>query len=287
MPFAYEETHLQTSDGLRLFLARWRPERPRGVLVLVHGLAEHSGRYRHVAEWFADRDFAVDVPEYRGHGRSPGLAVHVQRFDEYVADVRAARARAASDHPSLATVLVGHSQGGLIALRSALLEPAGLTGLILSSPLLGAHPSVKPGRLLAAAAQVLSMVAPRLRLPNHVDPALLSRDRAVGAAYAADPLVSHRVSARWYTELLAAIADTHTRAPQLAVPTLVMVSGADRIVDPDATARWVAAARPGLVEHVCWEGFFHEMFNEVERQTVFERMDAWLAGRVDTRQPPA
>ncbi len=282
MPIACDESRIETQGGLRLFLARYGPEAPRGVLIVVHDLAEHAGRYRHLAERFAERGYAVYVPEYRGHGRSPGLQVHVDRFDEFVWDVAAARAQASAEHPALPLFLAGHSQGGLIALRSALAQPAGLAGLIVSSPLLGAHPSVQPGPALAAAARVLSVIAPRLRLANHVDHAALSRDPAVGAAYAADPLVSHRVSARWYTQLLEAIADTHARAGALAVPALVMVSGADRIVDPEATARWVQAAPPQRIEFVRWEGFFHEMWNEPERERVFARMDAWLDARART-----
>ncbi len=276
MPVAYDESRIETQAGLRLFLARWRSETPRGVLVVVHGLAEHAGRYRHLAERFAGRGFSVYVPEYRGHGHSPGLRVHVDRFDEFVDDVAAARALASAENPSLPLFLVGHSQGGLIALRSALGEPEGLSGLVVSSPLLGAHPSVQPGPFLAAAARVLSVIAPRLRLANHVDPSALSRDAAVGAAYMADPLVSRHVSARWYTELLQAIADTHARAALLAVPALVMVSDDDRIVDPEATARWAKAAPVSRVEFVRWGGFCHEMWNEPERERVFTRMDAWL-----------
>lgn len=289
MAIAYEESHLRAADGLQLFLALWRPERPRGSMVLVHGLAEHSGRYRHVAERFAGTGLAVYAPEYRGHGRSPGLPGHVDRFDDFVADVDAARARTRTEHPELPLFLTGHSQGGLIALRSALLAPDAVDGLILSSPLLGAHPQVRPGPWLSAAARALSVLAPRLRLANHVDPFLLSRDPTVGAAYAADPLVGRRVSARWYTELLAAIADSHARAPTLAVPALVMVSSEDRVVDPGATARWVASAPAGRVELVRWEGLFHEMFNEPERERVFARMEAWIGGRLAARgaAPPA
>jgi alpha-beta hydrolase superfamily lysophospholipase len=280
---ARDDTTFESRDGLRLCLARWRPEAPRAVLLVVHGLAEHAGRYRHVAERFAARGYAVDVPEYRGHGRSPGPRVHVERFDDFVDDVAAARRRLVAELPRLPLLLVGHSQGGLIALRETLRDPAGLAGLVLSSPFLGMHPSLQPGPLLAAAARVLDVVAPRLRLPNHVDPSILSRDPAVGRAYAADPLVSHRVSSRWYMEMRRALADTHARAHALAVPALLMVASEDRLGDPAAAARWAAAAPPALIELVRWEGFFHELFNEPERERVFEGMDAWLEQRLAAR----
>jgi lysophospholipase len=275
-----DETTLASRDGLRLHLTRWRPAEPRAALVLLHGLAEHAGRYRHVADHFVAGGYAVDVPELRGHGRSPGPRVHVERFDEFVDDADAARDRLAAEHPTLPLFLIGHSQGGLVALRAALRRPAGLAGVVVSSPLLGTHPSVGPGPLLAAAARVLHAVLPALRLPNHVDPRVLSRDPAVGSAYARDPLVSRRVSPRWYFETLRAIADTHARAGELAVPALVMLSGDDRLLDTAAMLRWVRAAPRELVESVCWDGFFHEMFNEPERERVFARMDAWLERRL-------
>jgi len=121
---------------------------------------------------------------------------------------------------------------------------------------------------------------PTLLFPNPVDPTRLSRDPAVAAAYLADPLVSRRVSARWFTEVTAAIARVHERAPRLSVPVLLMVSAADRIVDPEATMRFARHAPAALLELVRWEGFFHEMFNEPEREEVFRRMDAWLDARI-------
>jgi alpha-beta hydrolase superfamily lysophospholipase len=278
---APEEASLASRDGMRLRLLRFRPAgAPRSALVVVHGLAEHAGRYLHVGDRFASRGHAVYAADCRGHGKSDGLRVHVERFDQFVDDVAAARTRAAAENPGVPLVLVGHSQGGLVALRSALLAPQGLDALVLSSPLLGAHPSVRPSRLLAAAARVLSVVAPRVLLANHVNADTLATDPEVGRAYLADPLVSRRVSPRWYTELQRAIADTHAKANKLARPALVMVPGDDRLVDAAATVRFVEAAPPALVELVRWDGFRHELFNESQRERVFERIDAFLDRRL-------
>ena len=277
---ACEEDVVTTGDGLELFLRRWRPRAPNAVLVVVHGLAEHSGRYVHFGQRFAERGYAVYAPDLRAHGRSPGLRVHVDRFDEFVCDVAAVRARAGSECPGCPMFLVGHSQGGLVALRATLLEPDGLSGTILSSPLLGVAPSARPKPMLRAASRLLAVVAPRARFPTHVDTRLLSRDPAVGKAYAADPLVSHRASAGWYVSLLAAMADTHRRASSLRVPMLVMVSGDDGIVDPDAAEGWSQSAPAGLVDFVRFDGFYHEMFNEPDKERPFQRIDAWLAARL-------
>ena len=269
-----------TKDGLRLYWQRWRPDAPRAVLLLVHGLGEHSGRYAHVASWFAERGYACWALDCRGHGRSDGSRVHVDRFDEFLDDVAILRALARAQYPALPVCLVGHSQGGLVTLRSVLGEPAGLAGAIVSSPLLGIHPASQPSALLANAAHVLSRVAPALRLKDKLDPNNLSRDPSVALAYEADPLVSHRVSSRSFVTLLGALADTHVRAPSLSLPTLVMAAGADRVVDSAATARFVEHAPRSLVTHVVWDGLYHEIFNEPEKGQVFRRMESWLEERL-------
>src|SRR5262249_648467 len=156
-----------------------------------------------------------------------GPRVHVERFDAFVDDLALFRAKARADQPQLPLFLVGHSQGGLIALRSALAAPADLAGVVVSSPLLAVHPSARPAAPLKALVRLLGTIAPSLRLPNHVDPAVVSRDPAVVAAYARDPLVGRRVSSRWFLSLQEAIDDTHARAASFAVPLLAMVSGSD------------------------------------------------------------
>jgi alpha-beta hydrolase superfamily lysophospholipase len=276
-----ESDWLRSADGTRLFVRRWPLPAPRGVLLLVHGLGEHSGRYLHVAEHFLGAGYAVLALDYRGHGRSDGPRVHVERFDAFVEDVAALRAEAARWFPGVPLFLVGHSQGGLVALRSALLAPEGLAGLVVSSPLLGVHPSARPGLAMVVAARLLDIVAPRLRLPNHVDPCHVSRDPSVVDAYRSDPLVTRRVSARWYASLQCAIADTFERAASLRVPSLIMASGSDLLVDPDAASRFAARAPSSLVTLVRWPELYHEMFNEPEREAVFRRMERWLSA------PPA
>jgi acylglycerol lipase len=276
---AEDDGWLQARDGLRLFWRRWRPQDPRAVMLVVHGLGEHSGRYLHLGSHFSERGFVVLALDYRGHGRSDGPRVHVECFDEFVEDLALLRDKARAEYPSLPLLLVGHSQGGLVVLRSALQSPEALAGAIVSSPLLGVHPSSRPGPLLEAASRVLSSLAPGLRVPNNVDARLVSRDPSVVEAYRRDPLVSRRVSSRWFTSLLEAIDDTFERAPWLRVPLLLMSSGGDRLVDPEAAARWASRAPSGLVEYVRWDGLYHEMFNEPEQAAVFARMLSWWQER--------
>ena len=142
------------------------------------------------------------------------------------------------------------------------------------------HPSSRASPALVVLARVLSVLWPGVLLPNHVDATRLSRDPEVVRAYRQDPLVSHRVSPRWFTSAMLAIGQAHERAPSLALPALLMVSGADRLVDPDASLRFAAHAPKDKLELVLWKGLSHEMFNEPERETVFAKMEAWLEERI-------
>lgn len=267
---------LKTADGLDLFWRGWIPENPKAVLLFVHGLAEHSGRYVRTATHFAGRGVACYAPDLRGHGESQGLKVHVDRFDDYLDDVDAALSLIRERHAGLPIFLVGHSMGGLIAIRHVLLKPGAVRGAVVSSPLLGFHPEADASAVTKLIARLLSAIAPHTLVPSGLDPGTLCHDRSVVDAYVQDPLVSHKVSARWYASTSKAMAETRARAGSLQVPLLLMQSGGDRLVDPEATRRWARAAPEKLVRFVWWDGFFHEMFNEPEREQVLARVDAWL-----------
>jgi alpha-beta hydrolase superfamily lysophospholipase len=276
-----EEGWIESADGDRLYWRRHTPEEdPRAILLVVHGLAEHSGRYLHVLDHFANAGFDCWAHDYRGHGQSPGLRVHVREFDEFLTDLEAARRLVGEGQSELPLFLVGHSQGGLIVLREALTNPQGLQGIVVSSPFLGMHPDAAPPAALHMVANIVSTFAPKLMFSKVAEPSALSRDPKVPEAYIADPLVSTTVSARWFTSVLRAHADTLARASSLSLPALVMQSGDDRLTDPAATRSWVSHAPADLVEYVEWEGLYHEMFNEPEKEEVFARVEQWLGERL-------
>jgi len=277
-----EKGWFESADGTRLV---WRREQPKGqcraTLLFVHGLAEHSGRYEHVLARFSGVGYDCWAFDYRCHGESPGLRVHVDRFDEFVDDVAAAHRMVRDTVPDGPLILVGHSQGGLLVLRYAVTRPDDIDAIIVSSPFLSMHPDSKPPAALQMVANIVSTFSKKLMFSKVADPSYLSRTPGIAEAYVADPLVSSTVSARWFTEVVRAQLETREMASRLSVPALIMQSGDDRLVDPAATRDWAAQAPADLVEYVEWPGLYHEMFNEPEREQVFQRMELWLRKRLN------
>jgi len=276
---------VKTADGLELVWRSWVPAAPKGIILVIHGLAEHGGRYRETAEFLSENGWAVYACDLRAHGLSPDLPgagrVHVDRFTDYFLDVDALVGLAKEKYEDLPVYILGHSMGGLISISYALENPGALSGAIISSPALGTHPDFKPPAFLKLMVSVLSVITPRLLVDSDLDTDTISRDPEVVKAYIDDPLISQKVSARWYREILKAIKQANRNAASLKTPMLLMQSGADRLVDPSAPGRWAKSAPPGLVEPVLWDGLFHEMLNEPEKHQVRSRIIEWLEKKDD------
>ncbi len=251
-----------SADGTRLRLAHWG-EGARDVLVL-HGLAEHAGRYEHVGAALAAAGFSATLVELRGHGHSGGKRGHVDRWSDYVDDVRAA---VATLRPGW--ILLAHSMGGLVALE-ALRGGLAPGRVALSDPLLGV--AVKLPIWKIAAARLLSRVLPALPMKNEIDPTALSRDLSVGQAYMADPLVFKVGTPRWYTEMQGALARVHAE-PRWAPPMALFVGEADTVTDPVAGREF---ARRHQLELTTYPDFRHEIFNEIGKEQVLADVVGWL-----------
>ncbi len=273
---------LVTADGLRLHGQTWPLAKARGSVVIVHGLGEHIGRYTVLAAQLNAWGWQAVGFDQRGHGRSEGPRGGLAQSDDFLRDLALVidAARAARPGP---LVLLGHSMGGLIAARfvagGVQTRPAqwfrDVEALVLSSPALDLGMNAGQKMLLGA----LGTLTPGLAVANGLQPAWISHDPAVVAAYVADPLVHDRVTPRLVRFMRDGGAQVHAEAPRWKVPTLLLWAGSDRCVAPAGSQAFAAAAPAGVLRAQCFAPLFHEIFNEPEKQEVFAVLRSWLAER--------
>lgn len=264
------------ADGDNLAIQDWPldpGQRLRGVVLLVHGLGEHAGRYDELARQLNGWGFAVRGYDQYGHGESGGVRGGLPsdtRLVDDLADVLAStRARMQRGTP---LILLGHSMGGLVAARLVAQGQVPVDGLVLSSPALDAGLSAWR-RLLV---NVLPAIAPNLRVRNGLDPRLISHDPRVVQAYQQDHLIHDRISARLARFIVDGGAATLQQAPGWHVPTLLMYAGDDQLVSPRGSRAFARAAPAKVMTAHCFEQHYHEIFNELDRQPVYAMLRAWL-----------
>lgn len=274
-PAAATVRSFHSADGHLLYYRAWEVESARAVVRIVHGLGEHGGRYAPLAETLRERGIASYALDLRGHGVSEGIRGHVTSFERFLDDMEAFARETPTEAP---TFLLGHSLGGLIALRAAETGRAGrLAGAILSAPAVAL--AKRASVWTHAGASVLSRIAPAVGLSNGIDPADLSRDPEAVAAYRSDPLIHDRITPRLYIEMLAAMRAASEAAAEVRLPVLLLAPGDDRITSVPA-AQAVASSFAGAVEIRSYAGYFHESLNERECETVLADIVAWLEKRI-------
>lgn len=272
-------TTLDSADGLSLFCRAWYPaDPPQGGIAIVHGLGEHSGRYHHLAAYFHSRGYALFTFDLRGHGRSAGKRGHVEQFDDYLADLQRLIDYAHDQTPEIPLFLLGHSLGGLIALNYAIQHGDQISAVIAAGPTLRLR--IKTPAWKAALSNLTSTFNPGRSMSSGFPLRFLSRNKSVLKAYRTDPLVHNKVTARWLTEFAAAAAWTIDEAHAMAVPTLILQGGSDRIVDPAGAREFFD--RIGLEDkyYIEYEALYHELFNEPEVLSVLGDVEAWLMPRL-------
>lgn len=266
-------------NGGALYVETFVPDTaPKGSVLVTHGYMEHCGRYHELAQVLVSAGWAALCYDVRGHGQSFGPRGFVERFDDYLDDLRAAHAAARALAPNTPSVLLGHSHGSLIVLRALVSDtPPDVVGAIVSSPYLALRLAVPKPKLFAA--KVAGRILPRLRVPEKLRLETLTSDRQKQAERAADKLCFDAATARWFTESTAAQQYVEAHAARVRVPTTWIVAGDDRIADPSASRR-VAAKVPRAAYHEL-AGYQHEVFNEVDRARAFAEVTSALSAFSD------
>lgn len=266
-----ENVHI-ADDGAEIFWQEWLPESdPRAVMILVHGLGEHSTRYAHLAQRFTDAGIAVFALDNRGHGKTPGTR-GVMDFDKVVTDIGERLEDVRERYPDAPVIVFGHSLGGLLTMTYTVRNRPAITAQIASAPALDSE--LRGQRLKFALANLLGGIVPDIVLPTGLDSSGVSRDPKVVAAYDADPLVHDKGSTGLAKATFAAMDDMMAQTT-FPVPLLIVHGTGDRLTVPAASKTFVNQVT-GDVTLIEYEGIYHELHNEPEQDEVFADIMEWL-----------
>lgn len=261
---------------LPLFVDCWQGQaRDGSVLLIVHGLGEHGGRYKHIPA-FLGKDFEkFYAMDQRGHGRSSGLRGYTPTFDVLVEDIKRVVAEVQNREKGRRLFLMAHSFGGLVALRMLLKErTVPFEAAIISAPLLGIALRVPPWKKFFG--EVIGRVLSRVQLRNEVNPSCLSHDPKVVEAYVKDRLVHHKITPKLYLEMTRTMDWVNAQTGPLACPALFLIPGRDAVVDSKVTLQFFRNLKYRDKELREYPEMFHEVFNETDKEKVFADVGTWL-----------
>ncbi len=265
--------------NVEIYYQYWLPDGdPRAVLLISHGLAEHSGRYATLVGYFVPRGYAVYALDHIGHGRSGGRRVYVDRFEDFTDVLGRYLGMVREWQPGKPVFLVGHSMGALIGGMFLIQRQTELAGAILSGVPFKIPDNVSP--ITVALSWILSRLTPGLGLAG-LNIQGISRDPAVVHAYVSDPLVyTGKTTARLAHELLQAIRRLRSAAAGITIPLLILQGGADVLVDPDGARAMYEEVGSAVKELKVYDGLYHEIYHEPEHALVLGDVESWLAVRL-------
>lgn len=272
-----KDSYFKAHDHHRLYFESYRTESPRAVLILIHGLNEHIGRYAHVVDYLKDQ-YNIYLFDHRGHGRSDGVRSHVEDFDHYIQDINEFVQIVLAKEKNKKIFLIGHSMGGQLVVNYLARYPQdSIVGFVTSSANLKLMLKVSPFKRFIG--EKLLQVAPKLKLPNEIDPKWICRDKAVVLAYKKDPLIGKSISVQLASEILSNLESVMQLASKIKIPALMMHGGDDQISDKEGTVEFFEKLASKDKEMKIFEGMYHEIFNEIEREKVLAEMGSWLKRR--------
>lgn len=270
----YKEFQLTSEDGTSLFAREWRPvQEPRAWITMIPGTSDHSERYDQLGRLLTEAGFAFVMPDLRGNGQSEGKRGHIDSFSQYTDDLKVALEYTRDQRPKV-HFLGGHSLGGLIAARVAIENPPGISGVFLSGA--SFRLAFDPPAWKTSMSRLLNRVLPSLQLGNELDEADLTHDTQIVERQRNDPYNHGKVTLNMYAELLNAQQEVIHQGSQLKLPLLILHGGADKINAVSGSEAFYSAAGSKEKQLIIYNGFYHEIFNEIGKEKVFSDLMAWM-----------
>jgi alpha-beta hydrolase superfamily lysophospholipase len=266
-------------DKTQLFYQIWMPETtPRAILVIIHGICEHSRRYSNLVEGLVVKGFALASFDLRGHGQSSGKRGHINTWSDYRSDVTAFLNLLQEMHPGIPRFIYGHSLGSLIVLDFIIHSNDGLSGAILSSAPIVPFGVTKPH--LVAIARLMSRVWPAFPVALNLDPQDISRDQTVVDAYRNDPQVFRTVTARWGTESMDTLELVKSNAAEIQLPVLFIHGGDDPLHSVEGVRQYLQKINRSDQKLIVYPGSLHEPHNDFDYLKVASDIEKWMAERL-------
>lgn len=273
------EDTFKGDKGLNLFYQCWLPDKkPKAVLLVIPGAAEHGGRYKNLVNYFVPRDYAICALDTQGHGKSEGQRCYIDRFSDYIDDIKIFFDIIHRKYADRKIFLVGHSMGATIAVAYAVQHQRDLAGLIVSGVVLKLGSSISP--VLKPVAPLISKLFPKMGV-TVLDATAISQDKAVVDAYVNDPLVHRgKITARLGMELLKTVNRLPSQIPAINLPIIIMHGTEDRLSNPEGSQMLYDLVGSSDKTLKLYKGFYHEIFNEPGHLQVMADVEAWLATRI-------
>jgi alpha-beta hydrolase superfamily lysophospholipase len=276
--YIHDEGSFEGVGGQKIYFQFFKPKGYKNVVIFVHSMGEHSGRYLFPIEYFIDRKIAFYGLDHRGHGRSGGKRGHIESFSDYLDDLSTFDNIVRKREGDKRFFLLGHGLGGLIAVRYIEEHPGSFSGAMITSSALKLKHVISP--FMAYVGDKLSRHLPRFSMTNEIDPVNLTHDKDVVKKYMEDDLVHNKVTARFFIECSSAMKVAFEKAETVTLPFLIMHAGADEVVSPEGSGEFYEKIASTDKTLFIYKGMYHEILNEIDRAAVYKEMEKWLAPRL-------
>lgn len=265
----YRCFYLATPDG--------KKQTPKGEIIAIHGAAEHCGRYYELASEMSKQGYNFYSFDLTGHGRSEGRRGYIEHYEDYLVDIANFYAFLKIHKNMKTPYLFGHSAGGLLSSLFTVWGKCELKGLILSAPLFKLKVSVPIYKKLAS--QIMATIYPSFSLKTELKPEALTHDDDIIKEYITDPMILQTVNARWFNEMMKAMKKANVISPFISMPCILFHGSKDQVTDYDASKKFFNNLASKDKDLYVIRDFYHEVFNEVGREQVYQKLITWLNKR--------